>query len=135
MLEASDIIQIHELISLYGHIIDDREYSRIEELFTEESIYDVSAISGRVFTGTEAIRALWLEVEDVHPLAHHATNVLVREAPDGTVHVRSKGIGVRKDGQTGSVMYDDIVGRTPDGWRILKRVAWRRDPNKIPQPS
>ena len=37
--------------------------------------------------------------------------------------VRSKGIGVLADGSVGSVAYEDLVVRVPDGWRITRRRA------------
>jgi hypothetical protein len=63
-----------------------------------------------------------------HPLAHHATNVVVTEDADGTVRVLSKGAGVGAGGRVGSVTYRDIAVRTPDGWRIAERVVVLRRP-------
>jgi hypothetical protein len=61
-----------------------------------------------------------------HPLAHHATNIVITEAADGTVRVISKGIGVGRKGLVGSVVYRDIVRKEEQGWRIAHRVATRR---------
>ena len=58
MISAEDKLAIHELIALYGHIIDERQYSRVDELFTADSIYDVSAIDGKVYSGAAAIGGL-----------------------------------------------------------------------------
>ena len=135
MLAAEDIIAIHDLISLYGHIIDERQFSRLDELFTRDTVYDVSRFGSGVHIGIEAIRTLWLASEDKHPLAHHATNVIVSQDAAGTVRVVSKGIGVRSNGMVGTTVYDDIVIRTARGWRIAERVARRRTPETIPQPS
>ncbi len=45
------------------------------------------------------------------------------------VRVRSKGIGIRADGGSGSVIYTDEVTRTPEGWRIsYRKVIARRTP-------
>ena len=57
MLSADDKLAIHALISLYGHIIDDREFSRVHELFTEDAVYDVSDFNAGVYTGRLAHRA------------------------------------------------------------------------------
>jgi len=34
MLEVADTLAIHELLALYGHVIDERAWARVEELFT-----------------------------------------------------------------------------------------------------
>lgn len=85
--------------------------------------------------GIDAIRMLWLASEDKHPLAHHATNVIVSQDAAGAVRVVSKGIGVRSNGMVGTTVYEDIVIRTARGWRIAERLARRRTPETIPQPS
>jgi hypothetical protein len=135
MLSADDILQIQQLVNLYGHIIDERQFSRASELFTEETVYDVSDFDSGVHRGAAAIAALWADPEAKHPLAHHATNIVVTEDPDGTVRAISKGTGVRNNGTVGTVVYRDIVERTAKGWRITERVAIRRRPEIVPAPS
>jgi hypothetical protein len=135
MLLADDILYIQQLVNLYGHIIDERQFSRVDELFTEDALYDVSDFASGVHRGAAAIAALWADPDAKHPLAHHATNVVVTEDQDGTVRVISKGMGVRRNGTVGTVVYRDIVERTAKGWRITERVAIRRSPEIIPAPS
>ncbi len=126
MLEPADRLAIHELLARYGHIIDEREWQRVEELFTERTRYDMREFNLGVVQGAAAIRALWSSPQAAHPLAHHATNILVSEDPDGTVRVLSKGLGVGVNGRVGSVVYRDVVERTPAGWRFLSRSAHLR---------
>jgi SnoaL-like domain len=121
MLEAADVLAIHELLARYGHIIDERQWQRVEELFTERTRYDMREFNLGEVHGAAAIRALWSRPDAAHPLAHHATNILVSEDADGTVRVTSKGLGVGVNGRVGSVVYDDVVERTPAGWRFLSR--------------
>jgi hypothetical protein len=45
---------------------------------------------------------------------------------DGLVRVRSKGIGIRADGATGTVIYEDLIRKTPSGWRIARRAVLPR---------
>jgi hypothetical protein len=59
--------------------------------------------------------------DERNPVAHHVTDIIVSEAVDGGATVRSKGIGVLRDGRAGSVTYNDRVTRTTDGWRITAR--------------
>jgi hypothetical protein len=128
MLSPHDIFDIQRLIGLYGHIIDEREFSRVGEVFSADALYDVSDFDSGILHGAAAIARLWADAGAKHPLGHHATNIVLDEQPNGTVRVVSKGMGVRPNGTVSSVVYRDIVGRTPSGWRILERVATLRRP-------
>jgi hypothetical protein len=82
-----------------------------------------------VIHGAAAVRDFWIANERLHPVAHHATNVVVTPGPDpDTASVISKGLGVGRNGRVGSVTYRDTVRRTPDGWRIAARHARLRMP-------
>ncbi len=134
MLTAEDYMSIHRLISLYGHVIDERQFSRIGELFTADAEYDMRKRGSGVHRGVDAVRKLWAESKR-HPLAHHATNVVIDEGPDGTVEVHSKGVCVHNDGTVHSTTYRQIVVRTGAGWRISYLAAEMRTPETIPPIS
>jgi hypothetical protein len=123
MPEIADTLAINQLLALYGHIIDEREWWRVGELFTASATYDMSDFGLGVVQGAAAIRELWSRPDAMHPLAHHSTNVVISEDPDGTVRVLSKGLGVGANGRVGSVVYRDIVVRTDEGWRFAARKA------------
>ena len=36
-LEPADILAIHQLLALYGHLLDDGEYDRLDEVFTDDA--------------------------------------------------------------------------------------------------
>lgn len=135
MIDAADRIAIHELMAHYGNLIDERELSRTHELFTDDAPYVMNGFSpdGSSVTvrGWEAIADYWRE-SATHPLAHHVTNVRVREDTDGTVRVHSKIIGVGFKGRVGSATYSDIVVRTAAGWRMAERVLTLRTAATIP---
>ncbi|MEU1013552.1 nuclear transport factor 2 family protein [Streptomyces sp. NPDC005890] len=60
------------------------------------------------------------------PLAHHVTNVIVREDGDGA-RAWSKGMALNQDGSVASVTYEDQLVRTRQGWRIRHRkISARR---------
>jgi SnoaL-like domain len=126
MPASADILAIQELLALYGHIIDEREWQRVEELFTPQTVYDMTEFGLPRVVGAQAIRELWSRPDAAHPLAHHATNIVIREDADGTVRVLSKGLGVGPQGRVGSVVYRDIVERTERGWRFAARSAQLR---------
>ncbi|GAA0528098.1 hypothetical protein GCM10010172_05840 [Paractinoplanes ferrugineus] len=128
-LSVQDRLAVHELISLHGHLMDDGEFDRMGELFCADVIYDVSAFGFGELRGYAAISEAGLALGDANPIGHHVTNIRVTEDPDGTVRVRSKGIGVSVTGGVGSVVYEDVVRREAAGWRIAyRKVLPRRTP-------
>jgi SnoaL-like domain len=135
MLSAEDRLAIRELLALYGYIIDERQFSRVRELFTADARYDVSDFGKGVLHGPDAIAAGWSSPAARHPLAHYAVDVIITEDGDGTARVVCKGLGLRPDGGMGAVTYRDIVTKSAAGWRIAERVATRRQPDRIPEIS
>ena len=128
-LTPEDRLLIHELIGLHGHLMDDGEFQRLDELFTADVVYDVEAFGLGELHGRDAIARAALALGDGNPLGHHVTNVVINEVDDNVVRVRSKGIGIRVDGSSGTVVYDDLVRRSKEGWRIARRtVVARRTP-------
>jgi hypothetical protein len=128
-LSPDDRAAIVELLALHGHLFDDGELDRLDELFTASVVYDVTALGGGVLRGVDAIRAAALALGDRNPLGHHVTNVVLSTQPDGSVRARSKGIGVNADGTVGTVTYEDTVVEEGNGWRIGARtVVPRRAP-------
>lgn len=132
-LAPTEQLAIHELISLYGHLIDQRQFSRLGEIFTDDAVFDLTGYDGTCYHGLPAIQAMMLASSE-HPLAHHATNVVVLKQED-SIGVISKGIGVGVNGRVGSVTYRDRLSLTQQGWRILERRCELRRPNAIPEPS
>jgi ketosteroid isomerase-like protein len=131
-LEVADILAINNLINSYGHIVDERQWSRMEELFTPDAVFDMTSFGPEVIHGLEALRTCFREV-DGHPLAHHATNILI-DADGDEVRVLSKGVSLRH-GEMGSTVYRDVLRKTPEGWRIAHRIATKRRYETIPEPS
>lgn len=128
-LTAGDRLAITELIALHGHLMDGGELERMDELFATDVVYDLEDFGYGALRGIDAIRDAALELGERNPLAHHVTNVVIVEVADHGVRVRSKGLAVSADGSVGSVVYDDLVRRVGEGWRIAyRKVTARRTP-------
>jgi hypothetical protein len=128
-ISTEDRIAINDLIALHGHLMDAGEFDRLDELFSSDVVYDVSDFGFGALHGVAAIRDAAMALGDRNPVGHHVTNVILTEIDERTVRVRSKGIGIQADGSCGSVGYDDLVRRYPDGWRIaVRKVTARRAP-------
>lgn len=134
MLDPMDYVQLRRLVDLYGYLIDERMFSRVGEVFTDDVVYDVSDFGHGVLRGLDAVLAMW-RGEANHPLAHHAVNMMADERGDGGADLIVKGLGVGQKGRVGSVTYYDRAVRTADGWRLAQRRAVLRRPETIPAPS
>jgi hypothetical protein len=126
-LSVEDRLAIHELLGLHGHLTDDKQPERLDELFTADATYDLEKFGAGIHCGIDQLRALATgDAAQRGPIAHHVTNVIIHVDADETVRVKSKGLGVLPDGRVGSVVYDDVVVQTPQGWRIAYRVVTHR---------
>lgn len=126
VLTADDRIAIAELVSLHGHLVDDGEFGRLDELFTADVVYDATDFGVAVIHGTASFTQAAYALGAGNPVGHHVTNVVVTQTAAGTVQARSKGIGVNADGTCGSTTYVDTVVMTPHGWRIAHRTIHAR---------
>ncbi|WP_371602533.1 nuclear transport factor 2 family protein [Streptomyces sp. NBC_01220] len=128
-LEADDRLAVMELIALHGHLVDDGELHRLDELFTDDIVYDITNLGHGSLIGVDAFRDAALAMGALNPVGHHVTNIVLTDLGDGRVGARSKGIGVNADGTCGSVTYEDTVVRGERGWRIsYRKVIARRTP-------
>ncbi|MFE0171984.1 nuclear transport factor 2 family protein [Streptomyces sp. NPDC059002] len=123
---AEDRVAVTELIALHGHLFDDGQLDRLDELFTADVVYDVTDFGQPPLEGIDAIREAALAVGEANPVGHHVTNIILTETGDDRVLARSKGIGVNADGSCGSATYEDTIVRGERGWRISRRTLRAR---------
>lgn len=115
----NDIVEINQLLSLWGHVIDGKAWDRFADILTEDASYDCSIFGFPRVRGIEAIRGTF--DREGHALAHHTTNVYVQEGPGEELRAQSKGLGLLSDGKVASVTFVDAFRRTPSGWRLASR--------------
>jgi len=124
-LTSEDRLAITDLVALHGHLFDEGELGRLDELFTADVVYDASDFGQEPMRSEQALLRSAIAI----PVAHHVTNIVITPVDDDTASARSKGLGVTGDGKSGSVTYIDIVARTAAGWRISHRhLQARRHP-------
>jgi hypothetical protein len=117
-ISTDDRTAITELLAMHGHLIDAGELDRLDEVLTEDAVYDVTDLGAAPLNGIAAVREAALALGTGNPIGHHVTNIVLAERADGQVFARSKGIGVYADGTTGTVTYEDTIARDDAGWRI-----------------
>ncbi|MFD0022331.1 nuclear transport factor 2 family protein [Streptomyces sp. NPDC058382] len=128
-LGIEDRLAVMELVALHGHLVDDGELHRLDELFTADVVYDVTDQGHGSLVGVDAFREAALAMGALNPVGHHVTNIVLTDLGEGRVGSRSKGIGVNADGTCGSVTYQDTIVRGEHGWRIAyRKVIARRTP-------
>jgi 3-phenylpropionate/cinnamic acid dioxygenase small subunit len=125
-LSAEDRLEIYELLALHGHLVDAGDFEGLGRLFTEDFVYDVEALGYGLLEGADAFTEAARALGDENPLGHHITNALVTAGDGDEASVRAKGIGIRTDGTSGTVVYEDLVRRTAGGWRIARRTVLPR---------
>jgi ketosteroid isomerase-like protein len=127
-LSAQDRIEITDLINRHGHLVDAGELDQVDELFTEDIVYDVSDFGFGALRGKAAIREATLALGAANPLGHHVTNIVITPVDEVTARVQSKGIGIMATGRAGSVVYDDTATRHPNSWKLRHRKITARRP-------
>jgi SnoaL-like domain len=122
-LTADDRLAIIETIALHGHLFDNGELDRVDELFTPDVVYDVTAVGMGSLHGIAEILRVTLELGDGNPLAHHVTNTTITEVGDDYVQTRCKAIAVLPGGRCGTATYIDTLRRDRGRWRISHRIV------------
>jgi 3-phenylpropionate/cinnamic acid dioxygenase small subunit len=120
-VDPVDVVAIHQLYGLYGHVMDDRDWDRLSDLFSEDCVFDATALGIPLMKGHDAIAAA-TESSPAAPLAHHVTNVYVADIDGDIATVRAKALGTYAHGRAFSGDYEDTLVRTPAGWRIRSRL-------------
>jgi ketosteroid isomerase-like protein len=123
-MNTDDRLQINETLALHGHLVDENQLDRLDELFTPDAVYDMSASGLGVFEGLEVIRAAAAEMNRAghSPVAHFLTNVVITSTADDQAAARSKGLMIMADGQMLAVNHDDVLEHLDGGWRISRRT-------------
>jgi 3-phenylpropionate/cinnamic acid dioxygenase small subunit len=127
-LSREDIVDIQQVQALYAHALDGPDQSLFPKVFAKDAIFNGrKAGRGSYYEGVDAIAAWFAAMPVPRPL-HHAMNVQIYEA-DGEVRVRGKWMTRAPSNQVIYLGdYDDVMVRTPEGWRIKRHVVVVRDP-------
>ena len=100
-LSMPNRVAIEELIARHGHLTDDGELDRSDELFTPDVVYDLTDFGIGELRGVESIRDAGRALGDDDRVSHHVTNIALEPVSETVVSARSKGIGVMANGTTG----------------------------------
>jgi hypothetical protein len=127
-MSADDRLAIQDLLAHYAHVVDSRDFDRLDEVFTPEARIDFGAFGGPAGGLAETKEFLNASLPMFRRSQHMMGLPLVTLDGDrATVRTPCHNPMVidNADGSTSvwliGLWYDDTCVRTPDGWRISDR--------------
>lgn len=137
-LSPSDYIEINHLYAKYAHYVDGSDPRLLSEVFTDDGEFIVGEQARR---GSQQLKAMVSGPAKERPLAKHfTTNIIVTPSPDGargTAYLLFANLQATPPAVTSGGIYDDVIVKTPGGWRFKRRVYTRQvvappstEPNK-----
>ena len=127
-LTTADRVEIHELPGRYGDAIDDRDWAKLDTVFTQDAVFDLTGVGSRVCNGLVDIKA-FMESEAAHPRTHMMTNIYA-ESDEHAVELRFRIVALIGRGLTSTGSYYDKVVKTDNGWRTYHRYVSSRRRDK-----
>jgi hypothetical protein len=121
--------QITEVLSRYGHIVDNQEWAYLQLVFTPIATIDAQ------YTHVNGLEEIRQHLESFGPWrSHHTLNTVTKPwGTNGDVTAWSRFLVVEAAGTTVSGDYVDVLTNTPDGWRIRsRRISLRNRPDQAP---
>ncbi len=131
-IDIADRLELHELPGRYGDAIDDRNWDRLREIFTDDAVFDLTGVGARRLEGIDDI-VHFMNIEASHPKTHMMTNIYV-DAQDERVTMNFRIVALLGKGLVGTASYYDRVVKTDQGWRVQHRecMIHRRDKRDAP---
>jgi hypothetical protein len=129
--EISDRLEIQQLMVDYSSAIDQKRFDELDRVFTPDAYVDYRATGGTHGNYPEVKTWLAENLANFPAYAHLLGNFDVRidgdTATSRTMCFNPMVFAVSEHGHAKQVMfvgiwYDDEFARTPDGWRITRRV-------------
>lgn len=124
---ASDRTEIIALLDRYAEALDQRRWALLDEVFSSDVEFDFG--EWRVNALTDAVATIRSYLDGCGPTQHLLGNYRVQidgDQAQSQVYVRAfhRGLGEAADKtyEMGGE-YDDLLRRTPSGWRSVKRTA------------
>ena len=133
-LTAADYMEIQQLYARYNTAIDAGDEETWASTFTADGVFNNNV------TGREALVKFvrdWRERGNPTHLRHWNTNLLIQKTPDGakgSVYLSLLDVGVKPPAISTTGMYEDLLVKTPQGWRFKRRMVHPDRPAAPPKP-
>ena len=123
-ITTADRLELHELPGRYGDAIDDRDWPRLDRVFTDDAVFNLTDLGVPLLVGLPEIKR-FMDEDAQHPKTHTMTNIYVDET-DAGVTLSFRIIALQRGGLAGTASYYDTVVKTDAGWRVRHRVVTLR---------
>ena len=125
--EISDRLEIQQLLVDYSTAIDQRRFDDLDNVFTPDAYIDYTALGGIEGRYPEVKQWLSQVLPNFPSYAHMLGNFSVRIDGDAASSRVICFNPMVLDGDSGKILfcglwYDDEFVRTPEGWRMTRRV-------------
>jgi hypothetical protein len=136
-LTADDYVEIQQLYANYAHALDKGEGERFASTFVLDGEFTGGRGPGRgseVRNPTKGEDAL-LKMGSRGGLRHFTANLVITptsEGAKGSVYLLLFNARSMPATIVETAIYDDMLVKTPRGWRFKKRVVWRDDDDISP---
>ncbi|WP_336713842.1 nuclear transport factor 2 family protein [Arthrobacter sp. USHLN218] len=122
-----DVEQIRRLVHQYCRAIDTFQLSDVVGTFTDDAVWDMSALGASQASGIENVRASFAAlIDSLTACVHFTTNHLVDVDGDtatGTVYCHAFAIGADGSRVENLILYTDDYTRTAGGWKFQRRTV------------
>jgi ketosteroid isomerase-like protein len=122
-----DIEQIRRLVHEYSRAIDTFLLADVVGTFTDDAVWDMSALGAPEASGIENVRASFAAlIDNLTACCHFTTNHLVDVDGDtatGTVYCHAFAIGADGSRVENLILYTDRYTRTAGGWKFQRRAV------------
>jgi ketosteroid isomerase-like protein len=118
-LSAEDVVAIQAVLMKYGFLIDDREFDRLAEVFTEDAVVDYRPGGAGPFAGLAEIDQAMKTLQ--HPVQHMMVSHIIDSVSGDEVVTRTKALIPLQAGGIADIAYRDVLVRTSAGWRIKEK--------------
>ncbi len=125
-MSAQDIAEIINLINLYPVAVDSQQWDLLDRVFTQDASTDFGG--GAAFSGLATIKQAFDAIHAPFDATQHVTtnHQVVVDGDSATCLSYVHGRFIRAVPEGGNMFestgwYDDVLVRTPQGWRIKLR--------------
>lgn len=126
LAEISDRMEIQQLLVDYSTAIDNRRFDDLDRVFTPDAYIDYTAMGG-IEGSFPDVKAWLADVLPNFPAYYHMLGNFDIHLDGDTAKSRTICFNPMKLADDGQIMfcglwYDDEFVRTPEGWRMTRRV-------------
>jgi len=128
--EIKDRFDIHDVMHRYARMVDRRQWELQDQVFAPDATIDYTSTGGQVGHYKETLKWLNSALEPWPLNLHFISNIEIQlngDRAQATSYFNAPmGRKTKDDSQfiiTNAGYYEDDLIRTPEGWRIAKRVC------------